>query len=396
MISKHLGLAAAKSEKLAVEALDAGATETARHHFFVASTTYAAAQHPVFETNEEKRVLHEGSLRFYRQYASLSRPEIRHIDIPFEGARLGAYLHLAESATPAPCVIALPGCDMTKEMFPGPGANHALARGMHLLVLDGPGQGEANLDDLKLTATNYTRAVSAAIDAASLLPEVDESRVGVYGLSFNSQWAMTAAASDDRIRAVAAPLFSGCDKYFLMNVESPRWRWLFTYLTGAQSETELNEIMRGMRLDDLLPNVRCPTLWAVGEYDPRSPIREVLRLLDLMSNDRELWIFADQHHQVNVADGRGVPVWASDIHMYSFDWLCSRLTEARPNGGPQRRVRYLQPGDGPYAGDASTPWPWYRRLGVATEHTEATTGASEPVPAKSSCGSLLRPHGSAQ
>ena len=389
MISKHLGLAAGKAEMLAKDAMEAGAAETAKHHFFTASNTYAAAQHVIFETNEEKRFLHEGAMRCYAAYASLTSPEIRHVLIPFEGTTLGAYLHLADLASPAPCIVVLPGCDMTKEMYPGPGANHAAQRGMHMLVLDGPGQGEANLRDLKLTSTNYARAVSAAIDVVSRLPEVDGRRIGVYGMSFSSQWAMAAAAHDDRIRAVAAPLFSGCDKYYLMNVEGPRWRWLFMYLTGAASEDELNEIMRGMRLDDLLPGVRCPCLWAVGEYDARSPVREVLRLFDLMTNDRELWIFADQHHQVNVADGRSVPVWGSDINMYSFDWLEAHLDGA-PDSSARRRIRYLQPGEGPYSRAARTPWPWYRRFsreGAQGEEFEEEE-FEEAAPAASSLGGL--------
>ena len=365
MISKHLGRAAAKAEALGNAALEAGAQETARHHLFVASSTYAAAQHPIFETNEEKRVLHEAALRCYERYAALAQSPIVHVDIPFEGSTLGGYLHLTGSTTPAPCVVALPGCDMTKEMYPGPDANYAGQRGMHLLVLDGPGQGEANLAGIKLTAANYTRAVSAAIDFVSQLPEVDEDRIGVYGLSFSSQWAMAAAASDDRIRAVAAPMFSGCDKYYLMNVESPRWRWLFTYLTGARSDSELNQTMRDMRLDDQLPDVKCPSLWAVGEYDPRSPMKEVLRLFELMTNEKELWIFADQHHQVNVADRRGTVVWGSDIHMYVSDWLSSHLQTDGSLRASHRQVRYLQPGEGPYGTSAGTAWPWYRGLGAA-------------------------------
>ena len=41
----------------------------------------------------------------------------------------------------APTMIFIPGCDMTKEMWPDPKVVEAHARGMHLLVIDGPGQG---------------------------------------------------------------------------------------------------------------------------------------------------------------------------------------------------------------------------------------------------------------
>ena len=58
------------------------------------------------------------------------------------------------------CIRTSPDLDWD-ESGPDPQINHALDRGMHLLAMDGPGQGMSNLRGTKLTADNYERAVIA-------------------------------------------------------------------------------------------------------------------------------------------------------------------------------------------------------------------------------------------
>ena len=52
---------------------------------------------------------------------------------------------------------------MTKEMWPDPKVVEAHARGMHLLVIDGPGQGMSNIRNQKLTHGNYREQFSKSL-----------------------------------------------------------------------------------------------------------------------------------------------------------------------------------------------------------------------------------------
>ena len=100
----------------------------------------------------------------------------------------------------APTVIFIPGCDMTKEMYPDPQINHAIDRGMHILVMDGPGQGMSNIRGIKLTADNYERGVIAVVDW--LVREKGPEYIGALGDSGGAAAILrVAAAGEDRIGA---------------------------------------------------------------------------------------------------------------------------------------------------------------------------------------------------
>jgi dipeptidyl aminopeptidase/acylaminoacyl peptidase len=326
MISKHLGRAARRMELLADEERAAGHATTALGRYFDAATTYANAQHVIFETSDEKRHLHGSSLRCFDAVRDLSPYPIERVEVPWEGSALVGNLHLCPGDEPRPLVFFVPGCDMTKEQYPHPMMNHALQRGLHLFSFDGPGQGEANIRGLHLAADNYERAVSAAIDELVARPEIDGGRVVLYGISYGSHWAIRIAAHESRIVATAAPWSSFCELYHLFDEESPRFKQLFMYMTGAGSEEELDRIAEAMSLRGLFERIEQPLLAACGEYDPRSPIEEVYEAFDRVTAPAELWVFEDQHHRVSLTKPGGhILPWLMDVHELALDWLVDRL-----------------------------------------------------------------------
>ena len=74
-------------------------------------------------------------------------------------------------------MLFIPGMDMTEEFFPNPLANPFQRRGMHVLAIDGRGQGISNLRKIRVTDDNYERAASAASDYLVSRPEVDPDRI---------------------------------------------------------------------------------------------------------------------------------------------------------------------------------------------------------------------------
>jgi cephalosporin-C deacetylase-like acetyl esterase len=366
MISKHLGKLGLRVRALADQERAAGHAVTALELYFEAASVFASAQHPIFENNAEKRALHSASIGCYDAVRELAPYPIEHLEIPWGERRVYANLHLLPDRRPAPCVIFIPGCDMTKEMYPYPLANQAHQRGMHLISVDGPGQGENNLEGTRLTADNYPSAMSAVVDHLEGRPEVVSDQIGLYGLSFGSFWSTQTVAREHRIKAHVGSWASICDKRYLFDVESPRYKWLFAYLTGARSEREIDEIAEAMALDDVMGDITCPTLLTVGEYDPRSPLSEVIALYDKMSCERELWVHEDQHHmcsptgRAQVSD-RGM--WNIDTYSWMLDWLRDRL-----QGRPVERsgeVTYLVPtGSGPNGSSARPARSWLEAYDV--------------------------------
>ena len=358
MISKHMGLSARRLERLAQAEAEAGHRETAMEIYYQAALQYLDAQHVVFETKDEKRYLHGGLMRCYDKVREYAPYRIEHVDIPWNGTVVSGNLHLAPGEGPKPLVFYVPGCDQTKEAWPHPYYNQALQRGMHAFSFDGPGQGESNLRGIRLTADNYEHAASAAIDYLLKRPEIDREKIGVYALSFGSHWGMRIAATEHRIRALAAPWASYIDKYYLMTEESPRYKQLFAYLTQSSTEEELDRVVREMTMEGRMEQITCPTLLVSGEYDPRAPIDEVYRLYDQMKAPAELWLLPDQHHNASVTGGSRSAVWEADMHAFVCDWLRERF-----NGVPVKhpgQVLYLEPsGAGPNSPSVSLKRRWF-------------------------------------
>jgi dipeptidyl aminopeptidase/acylaminoacyl peptidase len=359
MISKHLGLQARRIEALAKAEAAAGHPETALDFYFQATVLYAGAQHIIFETNDEKRYLYAGVRRCYDQVIALAPYRLEHIDIPWNGTLVSGNLHLCPNRAAAPLVFYIPGCDTLKEAWPHPFFNAAHQRGMHVFSFDGPGHAESNLRGIRLTADNFEDAASAALDYLVQRPEIDAERIGVYSISLGSFWGLRFAARDRRIRAIAAPAASCCEKYFLMDLESPRWKQLFAYLTQSRTEAELDAVMGAMTLEGYMNKIACPALLAVGEYDPRGPIDEVYRMFDQLTAPAELWVFADQHHMPSIGGGdSGTNNWAAPLHAAMCDWLRDRLGD-KPLRHPGQVVYVEANSAGPNSATVALKRKWY-------------------------------------
>lgn len=358
MISKHVGMAAKKSERLAQTEMAAGHKETAMELYYSAALQYADAQHVVFETGDEKKFLHGGVIRCYDKVRELAPYKIEHVDVPWNGTVVSGNLHLAPGNDPKPLIFYVPGCDQTKEAWPHPYYNQALQRGMHVFSFDGPGQGESNLRGIRLTDDNYEDAAAAVIEVLMKRREVDAKKIGVYALSFGSFWGMRIAAKNRNIAAAAAPWASFVDKYYLMTEESPRYKQLFAYLTQSSSEAELDAVWQKMTMDGLMDKITCPTLIVAGEYDPRAPIDEVYRAFDEMKAPAELWVLPDQHHNGSITQKGRSSVWEADIHAFVCDWMRERF-----NGVPMKhpgKSMWIDPaGAGPNAPGISYKRRWF-------------------------------------
>ena len=360
MISKHVGKGAERLRRLAEAEAEAGHDLTALELYFDAAHRFGMAQHPIFTNNDEKRYLHGSSIQCYDEVRRLAPTTIEHLDIPWGDTVVSGNLHLAPVEGPAPLVFFIPGCDMTKEFIPHPLYNWANQRGMHLFVFDGPGQGESNLRGIPVTLDNYSDAASTALTHLLERDEIDEDKVGLYAMSFGSWWGVKFAAAESRLKAAFLPWASIADKYFLFEEESPRYKQLFSYLTQAESEEQLDEFIAQMGLEDVITRIQCPTLLTVGEYDPRSPVEEVYDLFDSMNAPAQLWVFGDQHHMntLRSAAGGATPMWNIDIHPVGMDWLKDRF-EGRTFEGVGE-VRYIE-ANGKSPNDPATPTKrhWY-------------------------------------
>ena len=322
MIPRAFYRRARHEEAIARAALAAGHRETARTLFWRAAQTYREAQHAIFEEGHpEKRYFHEKLLECFDQVITLAPYAIEKVEIPWEGRSISALLHLRAGREKAPVILLLPGMDMTKEAAPNPFDNVFTARGMHVLVIDGPGQGASNLRKIWITDDNYERAAKAAVDYLVGRPEVDRERIGVCGVSFGSHWGPRLAAMDPRVRALATTHAVYGPKESIFEEASPRFKQMFMYMAGMTDEDAFDEMAARMTTAGYGHRISCPTLMVTGEYDPLSHLEEAVALFDELAGPKELWVFENEFHRVSGKAG----IARLEIYPYLADWLRDAL-----------------------------------------------------------------------
>ncbi len=333
------------AEKIARAAEDAGHRETALELYTRAIHYYHLGQHAIYEDdNPEKIYLHGRLLASYEGVARNAAYPIERVEIPFEDFAIQAQLHLVPGRPRAPTVLYCPGMDQTKERYPSPVRNDFVERGMHILSIDGPGQGTSNIRKLRLTLDNYERAGQAAISWLLTRPEVDGDRIGVLGWSMGSHWATQVAATDRRVKAVATAYACYTSKHLIFEVDSPRFKRIFMYMTGIHDEDAFDRFAEQYVLDQYFERLRCHTLMVHGEYDPLSDIDEALALYRTIQAPREFWVIENNFHMpVNVENLAGM-----SAHPFVADWLSDALNDRLPPDLQREVFVRERDGVGPY------------------------------------------------
>ena len=156
MLPKVWREAAERHEALAKLAKKQGANATATSHYDHAIEAYRMAQHPIYYDDHPVKIRLCNKLNeMVDRRSEVADYPIERVEVPFDdGKTISCLLHLLPDCRKAPVVIYVPGMDQTKEVFPKAAHNIAKARGCHVLAMDGPGQGNSNLQKIRSVKDN--------------------------------------------------------------------------------------------------------------------------------------------------------------------------------------------------------------------------------------------------
>ena len=326
---------AVQHEARAQAELAAGHRRTAAETAQRAVLCFARARWGMFTDDAEKQRLYDRLNAAYDLVIAHGPDRIERVEVPLDGTSVPALLHLPPGAgpdAPVPAVVLYPGMDMIKEYLPVPGRNVFAARGIAALVLDAPGHGYSNLRGIKLSGDNAERAGSAAVDLLSARADIDQQRIGAFGIGTGGYFAVSLAAGDPRLAATAgAEGGFFYDNVAMLREEPPSRRSRLRYMTGLD-ESGLDTLMDGMTISGREARIGCPLLFVVGEWDELTPVAEARRLIEAVTAPATLRIYEGEGHVLGGA--------MTEVLQTSADWLADRFAGLPV---PEPRVQMLLP-----------------------------------------------------
>ena len=348
MLPKMWRQKAEHDEALAKQAEKQGFWMTALEHYEHAVESYRMAQHPIyFDDNPVKIYLTQKLAEMVDRRSAISPYPIERVEVPFDdGKTISCLLHLLPDRRKAPCVIYVPGMDQTKEYFPKVMNNLGINRGMHVISMDGPGQGNSNMQKIRAVGDNYERAGAAVISYLQTREEIDSDRIGIYGVSMGSYWSLRLASYDHRAAAIASGVACFNPNNTIFSISSPRFKQMFMYMAGLDDEDEFDKMSSEMTVKGYSEKISCPTLLATGEFDPLCPLEDAVEVFEDLKCSKEMWVIEDQFHPL-----WGIPnLGKLDCHHYIMDWLQRVLFSDNPaDGVADGRIAYIaNGGDGPF------------------------------------------------
>jgi len=142
----------------------------------------------------------EQSRDCFEKYVQLASVPLEKVSISFEDARLPAFF-LPSKGSNRPVLIALGGFDSTKEEVFGWIGQTAIEKDWNCLILEGPGQWGALMDNPGLVfRPDYEKPVGAAVDWLMERGGFDANKIALIGYSMGG-YLSVRGAFDDRIKA---------------------------------------------------------------------------------------------------------------------------------------------------------------------------------------------------
>jgi alpha-beta hydrolase superfamily lysophospholipase len=284
-----------------------GKTHTARYHYLRAVVYASVSYKLLFGKPVDPRLsaAFKTQMRSFERAMALTRPPAEPLDVKLDGHRLSAFFMRAPGSGShrRPTIITVNGYDASiSDMYLAMG-HQALARGYHVVLLDGPGQGELLVRDGTTLIPAWERVVRAVVDAIVKRPDVDRKRMVLQGWSLGGHLCLRGATGEPRIAAVVSdppawsliegqlvpaaaqlglspeaaarlPEISDAD---LANMQvaidaNQRLRWVFVqrgfWVNGASDLREWLQKVSLFTLEGRSDRIRCPVLGTFADRDP--------------------------------------------------------------------------------------------------------------------------------
>ena len=281
-------------EDLGRASLKDGFKLTAGEHLIRAAIYYHFAKFVFVQDVKQMRAAHVKAVECYRDGVAHARPPGERIELQYQDKKIYGVLRKPNLSN-NPVLIMAPGLDSTKEEI------HAyeepfLARGIAVLAIDGPGQGEAEYD-IPICG-DYERAASAVVDWIETRDDLNKKNIAIWGVSLGGYYAPRAAAYEERIKACIA--LSGPYEWDRIWDGLPELtRETFRVRSHSKDETQARAVAKTLTMKEAASRITCPIFIVTGRQDRLVPASHAEQLAKAVSGPVELMIVEDGGHNAN-------------------------------------------------------------------------------------------------
>ncbi len=303
----------AEHEELGRTALAEGRRRSAGEHLAQAAAYYHFAKFVFVEDLDQMRAAHGRAVAAYTDALPHLDPPGRRLEIPFQGSRLVAVVRTPAGAGPHPVVLMIPGLDSTKEEVRSTEQTF-LDRGLATMSVDGPGQGEAEYD---LPIRGDWAPVAEVLHAAVVAePDLDETRLGVWGVSLGGYYSVAVtAALGERVTAAVALAGPFCFGECWDGLP-PLTRDTFRVRSGTATDDEARAVAGTLDLAPVAGSVTAPLLLVFGRRDRLIPFEQAEKTHAAVPGS-ELLMLEEANH--------GCADYSPWHRPRTADWLASHL-----------------------------------------------------------------------
>ncbi len=289
----------------------AASPATTAERLYRASALHRMSQMMFLIDDDERGSILDDAVRLYSQASALSgdREAIR---IDTDGGPLAGWLHPAGTSSAVGAAIVIGGVEGWAMDFGSLGT--ALARrGIHALLLDGPGQGQSRLSYKHYLTADWPAAYSRALDF--LEERFGGCPLGFVGNSMGGSVATIVASLDDRVRGC---INNGGPMYAARQVENTSFFRKMATHCGPVSIDQAVEVWSTVMPLSRTRRVSCPYLIVHGGMDPLVTTEEAMLALEhATAADRTMVTYSDGIHCIYNHE--------ADKQDLMADWLASRL-----------------------------------------------------------------------
>ena len=280
-----------------------GNKNEARQKYLQAKTFYSIGRFPDLIT-ESKKEIHEDCLRAFDKASQWLNPPLKIVKINHKGKSIRCHLRQPLKKGKHPAVLIMCGADVFKEDRAW-ACDLAIENDMTGLVMDAPGTAENPFP----WEPESVSAWKAAIDYLANLRDVDENRIGAFGISRGGYSVMQLAGCyNNRVKAVVAnaghPFGYKMTKDELENylvARNKRAEYIYGKKGGPLSfpkwtAEDEDKIFKKWALSELgiLDKINQPILLINGKHDYISPVGNIYFMLEHGSTTgKEARVYSD-------------------------------------------------------------------------------------------------------